>query len=86
MVKFDSRGGEFDAILSSFDPGIRGILVRLFGLLEVRSFDLARDASVIKICVLQDCFYSILHVRFLKIVDFCSFLSLQIRERERERE
>lgn len=43
LVKFDSRGGQFDAILFSFDPGIRGILVRLFDLMEDRSFDLARD-------------------------------------------
>lgn len=42
-----------------------------------------RETSVIKIYMLQDSFYSILHVRFLRIVDFCSFLSLQIRGRER---
>lgn len=44
---------------------------------------ISRETSVIKICMLQDSFYSILHARFLRIVDFCSFLSLQIRETER---
>ena len=67
---------KFDAVLFSFDPGIRGILVPL----------ITRETSVIKICVLRGCFYSILRVRFLRIVGFCSFLSLQIREREKDKE